>query len=91
MRLLLVGHPNAGTSTLFNALTGGHAKVGNWHGVTVGALEKTAKIGGRDAVLIDLPGIYSLAGMSMEEKFTRDYLAAHERDAFVFLSECAVV
>ena len=69
----------------------GHAKVGNWHGVTVGALEKTAKIGGRDAVLIDLPGIYSLAGMSMEEKFTRDYLAAHERDAVVFVSECAGV
>lgn len=89
MKLLLVGNPNAGKSTLFNALTRGHAKVGNWHGVTVGALEREAKLGGARVTVCDLPGIYSLESMSMEEKFTRDYLLAHSEDVVLFVSECA--
>ena len=87
--ILLVGFPNAGKSTAFNALTGGHAKVGNWHGVTVGALEGEAKLGGKRVKIVDLPGIYSLESLSMEEKFTRDYLAAHTGALVLFVAECA--
>lgn len=91
MKLLLVGNPNAGKSTLFNALTDGHAKVGNWHGVTVGAKEGQAKINGDKITVCDLPGIYSLDSMSMEEKFTRDYLSAHQKDPVLFVSECSAL
>ncbi len=89
VKILLVGNPNAGKSTLFNRLTKGHAKVGNWHGVTVGATERHATLGGRKYLVCDLPGIYSLDSMSMEEKVSRDIIVS-ERDAFLlFVVECA--
>ena len=91
MKVLLVGNPNAGKSTLFNALARGHAKVGNWHGVTVGALEKETTLGGRRVTLVDLPGIYTAEGMSMEEKGARSYLAAHPTAPVLFVCECGAV
>ena len=91
MKVLLVGNPNAGKSTLFNALARGHAKVGNWHGVTVGALEKETTLGGRRVTLVDLPGIYTAEGMSMEEKGARSYLAAHPTAPVFFVCECGAV
>lgn len=89
--ILLVGNPNAGKSTLFNLLTGGHAKVGNWHGVTVGALEREADLCGKRFRVCDLPGIYSLNGMSMEEKSACEYVGKRREAVLLFVAECATL
>lgn len=68
MNILFVGNPNCGKSTLFNAVTGAHARTGNWQGVTVGALSRRAKLGKREVTFTDLPGLYSLQAYSLEEK-----------------------
>ena len=89
MKLLLVGNPNAGKSTLFNRLTGGHAKVGNWHGVTVGVLEKKIKLKSGSVTVCDLPGIYAEDALSMEEKLAVSYIKKEENAPLLFVSECA--
>ncbi|WP_439532218.1 ferrous iron transporter B [Polymorphobacter sp.] len=71
--IALVGNPNAGKTSLFNALTGSRQKVGNYPGVTVERKSgRLALADGRMAELIDLPGTYSLAPRSPDEAVTRD-------------------
>ena len=71
----LVGNPNCGKSTLFNALTGLKQKVGNYPGVTVEKKVGTAySQHGQPITVIDLPGAYSLAARSPDEAVTRDVL-----------------
>ena len=77
----LVGNPNCGKSTLFNALTGLKQKVGNYPGVTVEKkIGETFSQHGRPIKLIDLPGAYSLAARSPDEAVTRDVLLGRRAD-----------
>lgn len=73
MKVALVGNPNSGKSSLFNALTGAKQYVGNWPGVTVE--KKEGKMKKNPIIKIqDLPGIYSLSPYTPEEVIARDYL-----------------
>ncbi|OAM91470.1 ferrous iron transport protein B [Termitidicoccus mucosus] len=77
----LVGNPNCGKSTLFNALTGLKQKIGNYPGVTVEKKTGTAYTQhGHPLTLIDLPGTYSLAARSPDEAVTRDVLLGRRAD-----------
>jgi ferrous iron transport protein B len=71
----VVGNPNTGKSTLFNALTGLRQKVGNYPGVTVEKRVGTVFLGGRPVELVDLPGTYSLAAHSPDELIAVDVLS----------------
>jgi ferrous iron transport protein B len=71
----LLGSPNAGKTTLFNALTGLRARVGNYPGVTVERREGWIALGDRRALLIDLPGTYGLTPISADEAVVEEVLA----------------
>src|SRR4051812_19503275 len=72
--VVLTGNPNCGKTTLFNALTGLRAKVGNYAGVTVE--RKEGKLLGvkEPIIVLDLPGTYSLSPQSLDESISRDVL-----------------
>src|SRR5438552_12524561 len=72
----LTGNPNSGKTTVFNALTGLRAKVGNYAGVTVERKEGKLKgaPAGRAITILDLPGTYSLSPKSLDEQISRDVL-----------------
>ncbi len=74
LTIALAGNPNAGKTTLFNALTGMRQKVANYSGVTVERKEGVWNLGESVARLIDLPGLYSLDATSLDEQIARDVL-----------------
>ena len=82
VRIALAGNPNSGKTTMFNRLTGGSQRVGNWPGVTVERKEGRLR-GEEDAVIVDLPGIYSLSPYSPEEVVSRDFLLKDRPDAVI--------
>ena len=87
--LALIGNPNCGKTTIFNALTGAKQHIGNWPGVTVEKKSGVARLQSKSEVeveeveIVDLPGVYSLTATSEDEKATLGYVLSHEADLYV--------
>ena len=82
LKIALAGNPNSGKTTMFNELTGSAQYVGNWPGVTVEKKEGKLK-GSDEAIIQDLPGIYSLSPYTLEEVVARTYLVTERPDAII--------
>ena len=83
MKVALAGNPNCGKTTLFNALTGSTAHVGNWPGVTVDKREGQYRKKGARIDIVDLPGIYSLSPYTPEEVVSRNFIIDDKPDVIV--------
>ncbi len=85
--IALLGQPNSGKSTLFNALTGLRQHVGNWPGKTVEKKEGSFSYKGMECAVADLPGSYSLTANSDEELITREYISSGKADVVCILAD----
>ena len=85
----LAGNPNAGKSTLFNALTGARQHVGNWPGKTVEKKTGALTRGSVRLSITDLPGAYSLSAYSLEEVVARDFILDERSDVIVAVVDAA--
>ena len=87
MRIALAGNPNSGKTTMYNALTGGNEKVGNWAGVTVEKKQHTIKrsfySGTEELIAVDLPGAYSMSPFTSEESVTSAYVKEENPDVII--------
>ena len=83
LRIVLIGNPNCGKTSLFNNVTGAKEKVGNYGGVTVDSKEGWFTVGGKRVQLVDLPGTYSLTEYSPEEMYVRTYIRDNHPDAIL--------
>lgn len=82
-QVLIAGNPNCGKSTLFNALSGGSARVGNYPGVTIDRTSARIRLGGREIELVDIPGMYSLTASSPEEQLAVNALLEADTRAVI--------
>lgn len=89
LTVALAGNPNAGKTTIFNALTGLHQHVGNWPGVTVMKKEGTCRHSEMSINVVDLPGTYSLSAYSPEELIARNFIVEEMPDVVVNVLDAA--
>jgi ferrous iron transport protein B len=83
LTIALAGNPNAGKSTIFNALTGLHQHTGNWPGKTVEKKEGLIEHDRLKINIVDLPGTYSLTAYSPEEIIARDFIIEERPDVVI--------
>ena len=86
-RVVLMGNPNVGKSTVFNEITGSHQHTGNWTGKTVDTAKGRFYYKFMNYELVDLPGTYSLLSSSEEERLARDYLCFEKYDCVVCVAD----
>jgi len=89
IKIALAGNPNAGKTTLFNALTGARQHVGNYPGVTVEKKEGLYECQGKTVKIVDLPGTYSLTAYSVEEVVARDFLVKERPQVVINIVDAA--
>jgi ferrous iron transport protein B len=91
IKIGLAGNPNSGKTSIFNGLTGAHQKVGNFPGVTVEKRVGYKKYGKYDIQFVDLPGTYSLAAYSLDEKVAREFIINERPDLIInIVDSCAL-
>ncbi len=88
-KIVLIGNPNAGKTTLFNALTGRNEKIGNWHGVTVESVSGITRFNGEESEIIDVPGIYSLKNRAAEENAAAEIIKKRDYDKIVVVTDAS--
>ena len=87
--IALAGNPNAGKTTVFNAITGAHQHVGNYPGVTVEKKTGHATVDGLRVEVVDLPGTYSLTAYSLEELVARDFIIEDKPEVIVHVADAS--
>ncbi|MBD3297650.1 MAG: iron transporter FeoB [candidate division Zixibacteria bacterium] len=87
----LAGNPNVGKTSVFNALTGLRQHTGNWPGKTVLRAQGTYTFDGRDYMVVDLPGTYSLFPRSTEEEVARDFICFGQPDVTVVVADATAL
>jgi ferrous iron transport protein B len=90
-RVVVIGQPNCGKSTLFNRITRAGAHVGNWPGITVDLLQSTVDLDGQITEFVDLPGLYDLEGFSEDEQVAQRFLETTTVDLILVVANASQI